>query len=157
MGKILPDGSPIVTRFQLSRSEQFTHVGQVLEDMIRRLDLHVLPTLSGGTHHYGQLHIDPLSLYYQDFPTNPKLDYFRCDLVDGWLANHLTLPSTYLEMKTYINDATTTLMDGDNVKYIWTLKPGPSNPSTHYAIDLWAEGIYDMGESLGQAPRGHIE
>ena len=116
-----------------------------------------LPTLSGGTHYYGQLHMDPLSSYYEDFPTNPELDYFRCDLVDGWLANHLTLPSTYLEMKTYINDATTTLMGGDNVKYIWTLKPGPSKPSTHYAIDLWAEGIYDMGKSLAQAPRGHIE
>ena len=70
MGKILPDGSPIVTRFQLSRNEQFTHVGQVLEDMILRLDLHVLPTLSGGTHHYGQLHMDPPSSYYQDFALN---------------------------------------------------------------------------------------
>ena len=77
--------------------------------------------------------MDPPSSYYQDFPTNPKLDYFRFDLVDGWLANHMTLPSTYLEMKTYINDATTTLMGGDNVKYIWTLTPSPSKPSTHYA------------------------
>ena len=40
------------------------------------------------------------------------------------------------------------LMGADKVKYIWTLKASPSKPSTHYAIDLWAEGSYDMGESL---------
>ena len=73
MRKILLDGSPIVTRFQLSRNKKFTHIGQVLEDTIRRLDLHVLPTLSGGTHHYGQLHMDLPSSYYQDFP--PTLNW----------------------------------------------------------------------------------
>lgn len=45
----------------------------------------------------------------------PKLDYFRHDLVDGWLANHKTLPSTFLEIKTYINQAATTLMGADKV------------------------------------------
>ena len=87
MGKILPDESHIVTRFQLSRNEQFSRDGQVLKDMIRRLDLHVLPTLSGRTHHYGQLHMDPPSSYYQDFPTNPKRDYLCRNLAKSlrWL------------------------------------------------------------------------
>ena len=80
MEKFLLDGSPIVTRFQLSRNKQFTHIGQVLEDTIRRLDLHVLPTLSGGTHNYGQLYMDPPELVLSRLPTNPKLDYFRRDL-----------------------------------------------------------------------------
>ena len=64
------------------------------------------------------------------------------------MTNHKTLPTTFLEIKTYINQATTMLMGADKVKYIWTLKASPSKPSTHYAIDLWAEGSYDMGESL---------
>lgn len=62
-----------------------------------------MPTLSGGTHHYGQLREEPPSSYYQDFPTDPKLEYFRRDLVDGWLANHKSLPTTFLEITTYLN------------------------------------------------------
>ena len=77
---------------QLSRHKRYTHVGQVLQDLIQQLGLYVMPTLSGGTHHYGQLHEDPPSSYYQDFPTDPKLDYFRRDLVEGWLAAYNTLP-----------------------------------------------------------------
>ena len=133
---------------QLSRHQQFTHVGQVLLDLIAQLDLYVFPTLLGGTHHYGQLHQEPPSSYYQDFPTKPKLDHFRRDLVDGCLASHKALPSTYLEIQTYINQVTTTLIGADKVKYIWTLKLSPSKPDRYYAIDVWAELIYDMAESL---------
>ena len=82
MGNINPLASPKGST-QVSRHQQFTHVGQVLQDLIQQLGLHVMPTLSKGTHHYGQLHEDPPSLYYQEFPTDPKLDYFRCSLVDG--------------------------------------------------------------------------
>lgn len=133
---------------QLSRHKRYTHIGQVLQDLIQQLGLYVMPTLSGGTHHYSQLHEDPPSSYYQDFPTDPKLDYFRHDRVDGWLANHQTLPSTYLEIKTYINDATTTLMGADNVKYIWTLTASPTQAGRYYAINMWAKAVCDLGETL---------
>ena len=140
---------------QLSRHKRYTHVGQVLQDLIQQLGLYVMPTLSGGTHHYGQLHEDSPSSYYQDFPTDPKLDYFRRDLVDGWLTNHQTLPTTYLEIKTYINDATTTLMGADHVKYIWTLTASPSQPAyaCYYTINMWTEAVYDLGESLANLER----
>lgn len=117
MGNINPLASPKGST-QLSRHQQFTHVGQVLQDLIQQLGLHVMPTLSKGTHHYGQSHEDPPSLYNQDFLTDPKLDYFCRDLVDGWLANHKTLPTTFLEIKTYINEATLTLMGASKVRYI---------------------------------------
>jgi len=39
-------------------------------------------------------------------------------------------------------------MRADKVKYIWTLKDSPPRPTTHYAIEMWAEGYYDLGESL---------
>ena len=68
--------------------------------------------------------------------------------MNGWLANHQTLPTTYLEIKTYINEATTTLMGAGYVKYIWTLTTSPSKPARSYAINMWAEAIYDLGESL---------
>ena len=64
------------------------------------------------------------------------------------MASHKTLPTTYLDIKIYLNQATITLMGANKVMYIWTLKPSRSKPRTHYAIDLWSEGIYDMGESL---------
>lgn len=68
--------------------------------------------------------------------------------MNGWLANHKTLPSTFLQIKTYINQATTTLMGADKIKDIWTLKPSPTKLSTHCAIDMWAVGIYQVAESL---------
>ena len=39
-------------------------------------------------------------------------------------------------------------MGADKVKYIWTLMDSPTRPTTHYAIEMWAEGYYDLGESL---------
>ena len=133
---------------QLSRHQQFTHVKHVLQELIQRLGLYVFPTLSGGKHHYGQLHLDSPGSFDENFPTNPKLDYFRRDVVDAWLTTHKTLPTTYLDIKRYLNQATATLMGADRVKYVWTLKDSPSRPSTQYAIDMWAEGRYDLGESL---------
>ena len=38
---------------QLSHHQQFSNVSQVLQDLIQQLGLYVMPTLSGGTHHYG--------------------------------------------------------------------------------------------------------
>ena len=109
----------------------------------------LFPTLSGGIHHYGQLHMKSPSSFHQDFRTNPKLDYFRRDLVDGWLESNKTLPISFLDIKRYLNQAaTTTLMGADCVQYVWILKPSLAKPSANYAIDLWAEGIYDLGESL---------
>ena len=113
-----------------------------------KLGLIVMPTLSGGKYHYGQLHKDLLSSYHQDFPADPKLHYFRHDLVDGCLANHTTLPITYLEIKTYLNQHTTTLMSVDNVKYIWTLTTSPSKPDRYYSINLLAEAFYNLDKSL---------
>ena len=85
----------------------------------------VMPTLAGGTHHYGHLFMQTNLSTSQggDHTHRPKLDYFRRDLVNGWLANYKTLPFTFLEIKTYINQATTTLMGADKIKDIWTLKP----------------------------------
>ena len=135
---------------QLSRHQQFTHVGQVLQDLIQQLDLFVIPTLSGGTHHYGQLFIQTTrsSIHGGDQTHRPKLDYFRRDLVDGWLTNHKTLPFTFLETKTYINQATNMLTTGNNVSDIWNFVSSPSKPSTHYAIDMWAIDVYKIAESL---------
>ena len=109
-----------------------------------------MPTLAGGTHHYGHLFMQTNLSTSQggDHTHRPKLDYFRRDLVNGWLANHKTLPSTFLEIKTYINQATTTLMGADKIKDIWTLKPSPTKLSTHCAIDMWDGGIYQVAESL---------
>ena len=39
-------------------------------------------------------------------------------------------------------------MGADKVKYIWTLQDSPTRPTTHYAIEMWAEGYYDLEESL---------
>ena len=39
-------------------------------------------------------------------------------------------------------------MGADRVKYIWTLKNSTARPATHYGIELWAFGNYDLGESL---------
>lgn len=133
---------------QLSRHQQFTHVKHVLQDLIRRLGLYVFPTLSGGKHHYGQLYLDSPGSNDENFPVNPKLDYFRRDLVDAWLTTDKRLPTTHLDVKRYLNQATATLMGANRVKYVWTLEESPSRPSTHYAIDLWAQGQYDLGESL---------
>ena len=120
----------------------------MLQDLVQQLGLIVMPTLSGGKYHYRQLHEDLLSSYYQDFPTDPKLHYFCHDLVDGCLANHTTFPITYLEIKTYLNQHTTTLMSVDNVKYIWTLTTSPSKPYRYYSINLLAEAFYNLDESL---------
>ena len=47
---LLPSQPPIVERsIQLSRHQQFTHVGQVLQDVIQQLGLSVLPTLLGDS------------------------------------------------------------------------------------------------------------
>ena len=142
-------GPPLRT-LQLSPHKHFTHVGQVLEDLFEKLKVSVIPTLSGGKYHYGQLHMETPPTTDKNFPTNPKLDYFRRDIVDTYLATHGfgSLPTTFPRIKQYINDATLTLMGADKVKYIWTLKGSPTRPTTHYAIEMWAEGYYDLGESL---------
>ena len=94
---------PVVQRsIQLSRHQQFTHFGQVLQELIQQLGLFVMPTLSGGPHHHGQLFMQTTrsTIHGGDQTHRPKLDYFQCDLVDGWVANHKTSPSTFLEIKT---------------------------------------------------------
>ena len=137
-------GTGLSVRFmRLSQHKHFTHVAQVLEDLVEKLDILVLPTLSGGLYHYGQLHMEMLSTDDDDFPMNSKLDYFRRDLLDIYLTMYNSLPTTFEEVKVYLNDASRSLMGADRVKYIWTLKN-----STHYGIELWAFGNYDLGESL---------
>ena len=138
-------GPPLRT-LQLSPHKHFTHVGQVLEDLFEQLKVPMIPTLSGGKYHYGQLHMETP-------PTadkNSKLDYFRRDIVDTYLATHGfgSLPTTFPRIKQYINDTTLTLMGADEVKYIWTPQDSPTRPATHYTIKMWAEGYYDLGESL---------
>ena len=141
---------PPLRTLQLSPHKHFTHVGQVLEDLFEPLKVPVIPTLSGGKYHYGQLHLDSPGTTDMNFPTNPKLDYFRRDIVDAYLSTHGfgSLPTTFPRIKQYINDTTLTLMGADKVKYIWTLKDSPTRPTTHYAIEMWSHGYYDLGESL---------
>ena len=83
-----------VRSMQLSQHKHFTHVAQVLEDLVEKLDIPVLPTLSGGLYHYGQLHMEMLSTDDDDFPMNSKLDYFRRDLLDNYLTIYNSLPTT---------------------------------------------------------------
>ena len=103
---------------QLSRHQRYTHVGQVLQELVQRLGLYVMPALTGGTYHYGQMHMKPQPL--SQFPANPQLDYFRHDLVEAWLFAYNTLPITYVDIKNYINDATSTLMGAHQAQYIHT-------------------------------------
>ena len=129
---------------QLSCHQQFTQVKHVLQNFIQ-LGIYVFHTPSGRAHHYGQLHMESPDSYDVNFPTNPKLDYFCRDVVGAWLGTDKIFPTTFLDVKRYINQATATLMGADRVKYIWMLK---DSPFTHYAINLWAEGQYDLGELL---------
>ena len=133
---------------QLSRHQQFTYVKHVLQNIIQQLGIYVFPTLSYGMHHYGQLHMESPVLYDVNFPTNPKLDYFCCDLVDARLATNKILPTTFLGCQTIYQSSHYYPDEDDRIKYIWTIKDSPSRPSTHYAIDLWDEGQYDLRESL---------
>ena len=105
-----------------------------------------MPSLSGGDHHFGQLQMEMESTDDDDFPMNSKLDYFRRDILDRYLASKLSLPTYFLQE--YLNDATVTLMGADRVKYIWTTKNSTAHPDTHYTIETWAFGEYDLGESL---------
>ena len=68
---------------QLSRHQQFTHVKHVLKNFIQQLGIYLLPTLSGETHHYWQLHMESPGSYDVNFLTNPKLDFFCRDVVDA--------------------------------------------------------------------------
>ena len=103
-----------------------------------------MPALTGGSYHHGEMHMKPPSL--PQFPANPKLDYFRHDLVEGWLAGYDTLPISYTHIRNYINRATTTLMGPNQAQYIWTFKSSPTQ-STKYAIELWTTAVYNVGES----------
>ena len=47
---------------QLSRHQRYTHAGQVLQELVQRLGLYVMPALTGATtYHYGQMHMKPPS------------------------------------------------------------------------------------------------
>lgn len=39
-------------------------------------------------------------------------------------------------------------MGAYRVKYIWTVKNSTTCPDSHYSIEMWAFGNYDLGESL---------
>lgn len=111
--------------------QRYTHVAQVLQELIQGLGLYAIPASTGATYHYGQMHLNPPPL--AQFPPNPKLDYFRRNLVEGWLAAYNTLPVSYLDIENYIKGATKTLMGVDQVRYIWTFKRSPTQ-STKYAL-----------------------
>ena len=131
VGYIIPPTSFVIEpSVQLARHQRFTHAHQVLQDLSQQLGLRCVPALTGSSCHYGQMHMHFETAPLPDFPSNPKLDYFRRDLVEDWLARYKTLPVSYTETQNYINRATTTLMGEDNAKYIWTLKPSPTQSTT---------------------------
>ena len=146
VGYLIPPATSHNTRFVHLSHHQYTHVSQVLQELVQRLGLYVMPALTGATtYHYGQMHMKPPSL--PQFPPNPKLDYFRRDFVEAWLFAYNTLPITYLDIRNYINDATSTLMGADHGQYIWTINRSLTHSNT-YAINLWALAVYDLGESF---------
>ena len=137
VGYIIPPASFVSTRsVQLARHQRFTHVHQVLQDLSQRLGLRCVPTLTGGTYCLGQMHMHFETAPLPDFPSNPKLDYFRRDLVEDWLARCKTLPISYTETQDYINGATSTLMGDANIKYIWNLKPSPTKSTNIFSVNL---------------------
>ena len=87
---------------QLARHQRFTHVHQVLQDLSQRLGLRCVSALTGGTYCLRQMHMHFETAPLPDFPSNTKLDYFRRDLVEDWLARYKTLPVSYTETQDYI-------------------------------------------------------
>ena len=134
--------------FRLCRYKHYDNVAHVMEELVEKLQLPLMPSLTGGDHPFGQLHMEMESSDDPNFPMNSKLDYFRRDILDRYLGSKLSLPTYFLQVKEYVNDATVTLMGADRVKYIWTLKASTARPDTHYTIETWAFGEYDLGESL---------
>ena len=49
-------------KMRLNENEKYTHYGQVLQDMVRELDIFTVPTLYGDKHLYGHLRVDPMGL-----------------------------------------------------------------------------------------------
>ena len=67
--------SPVVQRsIQLSRHQQFTHFGQVLQELIQGLGLYAIPASTGATYHYGQMYMIPPPL--AQFPPYPQTGLF---------------------------------------------------------------------------------
>ena len=133
---------------QLSRHKHFTHVRQVVQDLIAQLGIYVLPMLSGGAHHYGQMHMQtPPSDNPGNFRRNPKLDYFRRDVLDAWLAAGHHFPQFYREVAQYLNFATATLLGSAQLRYTWSFYQSSTEPSL-YSIQVWGQASYDIGESL---------
>ena len=84
---------------QLSQHKHYTHMAQVLEDLVEKLHILVLPTLSGGLYHYGQLHMEMLSTDDDNFPINSKLGYFRRDILENYVTAYNSLPTTTSTMR----------------------------------------------------------
>ena len=72
VGYIIPLDTYYSTQsVQLSRHQRYTHVGKVLQELIQRLGLYVMPVLTGATtYHYGQMHMKPPPL--AQFPLTPN-------------------------------------------------------------------------------------
>ena len=62
---------------RLNDNEKYTHYGQVLQDMVRELDIFTFPTLYGDKHLYGHLRVDPMGL------SNPR--NWTCLVPTSWL------------------------------------------------------------------------
>ena len=149
------DGSVPTRSTALTSHKHYTHAAELLGDLVQKMGWYVIPTLSGGQHHYGQLHMESPGTTDQNFPTNPKLDLFRPDLVREFLQSigntyrvkQVALPTRFLQIEYYIGFALLKLM-GLRGDYIWLSRASPSRPKTHYSLHLWAQGQYNLGESL---------
>lgn len=142
-GKI-DEGSEI----RLSPHKNFTHVKHVLQDPSQKLHLFTMPPLSGGKHHYGQLHLDSPSSYSgPSHLMNPKLDFFRKDIAEIMRLD-IRFPTSFLDMQNYLKTALRLLVGARWTSEVWTVKRSVARPGTHYALELWAQGSYDFGESL---------
>ena len=61
VGDWIPPATYVSTQsVQLSRHQRYTHIDQVLQELLRQLGLYVMPALTGGTYHYGQMHMKPV-------------------------------------------------------------------------------------------------
>lgn len=103
-----------------------------------------------GRYHYGQLHVEsPSSLSGPQVLFNPKIDFFRKDILDTVLqSTNNQFPDTFKGAAAYLTQALALAVGADRTGDVWAIKSSKVLPHTHYGLEVWAQGAYDIGESL---------
>ena len=118
---------------RLNDNEKYTHYGQVLQDVVRELDIFTFPTLYGDKHLYGHLRMDPKGL------SNPR-NWTWLDPTSWLLTKEGTRNKSpffpvelYGMVADYLRHATNILFQ-ENIKdanKVWDIWPSLTRPSTH--------------------------